>query len=82
MNVIPHLEHLIPVTGARSKPCRHCPSAGGRTDHEVDEILTWPRDKQMETLFTCAWTPGKLCRGYCDTLKATEADIDMHKGQP
>lgn len=54
--------------GVHSRPCKHCPSKGGATDPEVDDILTWPKERQWETVFPCGFRPSKLCRGYVDTV--------------
>jgi len=63
-------------------PCAHCPSARGASaghehDPEVLDILTWPRQQQLETVFVCAWRPEALCRGYCDTLGVEVADLPV-----
>ena len=58
--------------------CKHCPSKQG-TDPEVQDVLTWPREQQLETLFVCAWRPDKLCRGYCETLNVTQKELETHQ---
>lgn len=56
------------------QPCPHCPSMKG-TDPEVEDMMTWPRDAQVDTVFPCAWRKEKMCKGYCDKLGVTEADL-------
>lgn len=63
-----------------ARACVLCPSVRRPLDPEVQDILTWPREHQVETVFRCAWRPGKLCRGYCDLLRLTEADV--HEPEP
>lgn len=69
--IIPPVGELVDPTEVRCTPCDYCPSAHWPLDPQAEEILRWPRPHQLETLFTCAWTRGKLCRGYCDILKVT-----------
>jgi hypothetical protein len=37
--------------------------------------LPQAREVQLEGVFSCAWRPGALCKGYCDFLGITEADL-------
>ena len=57
------------------QPCANCPSAHFPTDPEVEDIKTWSREAQLDTVFRCAWRPEKLCKGYCDVLQITEKDL-------
>jgi hypothetical protein len=67
-----------PAAEVHAHACRHCPSALGQVhghDPEVQDVLTWPRADQLETLFVCGWRPTKLCRGYVDTLACTPDEL-------
>jgi hypothetical protein len=60
----------------RRNPCSKCPSAHYPPDPVTLAMMDAPRQEQLEEgIFTCAWTPGKLCRGICDRLNVTEADL-------
>lgn len=60
-------------------PCEHCPSARnaarGIEDPESADIKAGSRAYQIESVFRCAWRPEKNCKGYCDFLNVTEADL-------
>ncbi len=56
-------------------PCKDCPSAHHAPDPEALDYLTYPRAVQVESCFPCAWRPQKLCKGYCDFLGVTEAEL-------
>lgn len=60
-------------------PCEHCPSARnaarGIEDPESTDIKAGSRAYQIESVFRCAWRPEKNCKGYCDFLNVTEADL-------
>lgn len=60
-------------TEIHDQPCHGCPSAHHPPDPEVQDILTWPRERQLKTVFACGWRGDKLCRGYCDLLKINPA---------
>lgn len=55
--------------------CTNCPSANYPSDPETEDILTWPREQQKETVFACGWNQKRYCKGYCDVLKITEQEI-------
>ncbi len=64
------------VTEIHEAPCKHCPSAHYPPDEECIDIKdNWPPEAQLDTLFVCAWRTDKLCKGYCDYLGFTEADV-------
>lgn len=68
-----------PLPVPHAKPCKHCPSAHGESDPEADDILTWDRKSQVETVFVCGWNGSKYCKGYCDKLDITPEElIDVH----
>ncbi|MGH9903931.1 MAG: hypothetical protein ACRD68_19140 [Pyrinomonadaceae bacterium] len=52
----------------------------GRHDPESLDYKAAPRDVQLDSVFRCAWRPEKLCRGYCDFLGVTEADLSAGLG--
>ena len=66
-------------TEIHTNPCAQCPSVaymrGGFDDPIMEEARRWPRAEQVDSAFSCAWRTGKLCKGYCDYLGVTEADI-------
>lgn len=66
-------------TTIHANPCAHCPSVaytrGGFDDPLMVEALGWSRTEQVESAFPCAWRTNKLCKGYCDYLSVTEADL-------
>lgn len=49
--------------------CTNCPSANYPSDPETEDILTWPREQQKDTVFACGWNQKRYCKGYCDVLK-------------
>jgi hypothetical protein len=56
--------------------CKHCPSKPGTTpDPEVEDFLAATRDIQIASCFPCGWRPNALCKGYCDLMKVTSADL-------
>lgn len=57
------------------QPCPKCPSAHYPPDPESLDVQTWPRAAQRDALFPCGWRPDKLCKGQCDELGFTEADL-------
>lgn len=58
-----------------ARPCARCPSAHWPPDEEAEDYLAAPRDVQLDSVFRCAWRRTKACRGYCDFLGITEADL-------
>lgn len=50
------------------RPCASCPSAHFPIDPESEDILEWPIEERLKTVFSCAWRPEKLCRGYWDLM--------------
>jgi hypothetical protein len=56
--------------------CSHCPSAHYPPDPEAQDIAQLPKDERIRHVFVCAWRGGALCRGVCDELGVTEADLD------
>ena len=62
---------------AHSVPCKNCPSANFGDDPETADIKTWPREEQVKTAFPCGWNPKRFCKGYCDSLKITEVDLQQ-----
>lgn len=74
---------LIPLVEIRPRPraihtspCVNCPSAHFPPDPECVDIKEHcDRATQLDSVFTCAWREGKLCKGYCDYLNITEADL-------
>jgi hypothetical protein len=62
-------------TTIHKAPCKHCPSAHYPPDPESLDVQTWPRQHQREALFVCGWRPDKLCKGQCDELGFTEAEL-------
>jgi hypothetical protein len=69
---------LVPPPTPReihSHPCVHCPSTKGPDPMTQDIIDHYPRSEQLQSVFACAWRPGKLCKGYCDALGVTESEL-------
>ena len=66
-------------TTIHANPCAQCPSVAYVRDKFEDpimeEALDWPRAEQVDSAFPCAWRTQKLCKGYCDYLSVTEADL-------
>lgn len=73
--ILPAIAPPVRPNKIHAAPCKHCPSAHYPPDPEALDMLTWPRDQQLEQMFPCAWRPEKLCKGYCDSLNATEDDV-------
>lgn len=60
------------------KPCKNCPSAHFPPDPEAADIEKWFKAGEIGldyAVFTCAWRPGKLCKGVCDRMGLTEEDV-------
>lgn len=76
MNRIPiiTLPDLPPTVEIHAHPCTYCPSVAG-DDPWLADMAAAPRVEQVASVFRCGWRPGKLCRGYCDRLGVTEADL-------
>jgi hypothetical protein len=49
--------------------CSHCPSKGYPPDPEVEDILKWPKEERIKSVFDCAWRPGKLRKGYWERIQ-------------
>jgi len=64
----------VPESVPHVKPCKHCSSMCG-IDPETEDILTWPREQQIETVFPCGWNGIRYCRGYCDKLEITPDEL-------
>lgn len=64
-----------PQPRAHNEPCPSCPSAHHPDDPETKDILTWPREEQVKTAFSCGWNNRRYCKGYCDKLNITEQDL-------
>jgi hypothetical protein len=58
-----------------AEPCKHCPSAHYPPSPEALDMRAWPRHLQVAAAFPCGWRPTKLCKGYCDSIGMTEADL-------
>ena len=72
---LPVVPEVRPTT-IHKAPCKHCPTAHHPPDPEsIDILTTWTREQQREALFPCGWRPDKLCKGQCDELGFTEADL-------
>lgn len=57
-------------------PCQHCPSAHHPPDPELLDCRAYPKEIRVaHHLFVCAWRPTKVCKGLCDFLGVTEADV-------
>ncbi len=69
-----------PVKEIHSSCCAHCPSAGGVVDEEDFESRYYQeeasRQEQIDSVFRCAWRPQKACKGWCDIMQVTEADLE------
>lgn len=57
-------------------PCVHCPSAHHPPDPESLDIAALPKEDRIRHVFRCAWRHDALCKGACDQLGVTEADLD------
>ena len=68
------------ATSIHEHACAHCPSAHFPPDEESLDYLRAPRRVQLESVFRCGWRPQKACRGYCDVLDVTEADLQAAFG--
>lgn len=70
------LVDLTQVREIHAHPCAHCPSANQpEPDEMTRDILTWTRAGQLERVFRCAWRGKKACKGYCDVLGVSEAEL-------
>lgn len=56
--------------------CTQCPSAYYPADPECEQIMKYPKEEQLKTVFNCAWRQNKLCKGYCDLMGISEADFN------
>lgn len=56
--------------------CSHCPSAHYPPDPEAQGIAALPKEERIRHVFRCAWRGAALCKGVCDELGVTEADLD------
>lgn len=56
--------------------CSHCPSAHYPPDPEAQDIAALPKEERIRYVFRCAWRGMALCKGVCDELGVTEADLD------
>jgi hypothetical protein len=66
---------------AHKTPCAKCPSAHYPPDAEVLDIKQMTKDIRISTAFPCAWSPVKYCKGYCDFMGITDADLKSpHNG--
>lgn len=72
MKILPRLTELETCSGIHAKHCRHCPSQGGSSDPECDDILLLPLDQRALTVFPCGWNGSKLCRGYVSLMGLTD----------
>lgn len=58
-------------TEVHDKPCKLCPSAHYPMDPEAQQIIDWVNSGEMdpkEAVFSCAWRPGKICKGVADNV--------------
>jgi hypothetical protein len=60
---------------AHDHPCKHCPSAHHPDDPESAEIKTWPHEERLKTAFPCGWNGRRYCKGYCDQMGLSDADL-------
>lgn len=70
---IPGLAHR--VTKIHTHLCKHCPSSHFPPDPEALDYKAAPRAEQLESVFRCGWRKQKACKGYCDFLGVSEADL-------
>jgi hypothetical protein len=71
--IIANLPDLQEANGVHARHCRHCPSRGGSSDKECDDILMLPLEGRAATCFPCGWNGDKLCRGYVDLMSLTDS---------
>lgn len=64
-----------PAPEMHTHPCVHCPSVQGH-DPESADIATWSHADRVETAFPCGWRPNKYCKGYCDQMGISNADLE------
>lgn len=57
-------------------PCAKCPSAHWGPDPEAEEIKTYPHEERVMSVFRCAWRPTLYCKGVCDEMGVTNADLE------
>ena len=60
---------------AHKAPCRHCPSAHYPPDPESSDVMTWPHSERVKTAFACGWNGKRYCKGYCDQMGISDADL-------
>jgi hypothetical protein len=56
--------------------CSRCPSAHYPPDPEAQDIAKLPKEERIRHVFVCGWRRGALCKGVCDELGVTDADLD------
>lgn len=64
-----------PQPRAHKVACKHCPSAHSPIDQESGDILTWPHGDRVQTAFPCGWNGKRYCKGYCDQMGVSDADL-------
>jgi hypothetical protein len=55
--------------------CQHCPSTHHAPDPQVLDTLKLPFAQRLETCFPCGWNPKRYCRGYCEAMGVSDADL-------
>ena len=64
-----------PEPRAHTAPCKNCPSAHYPPDPESEDIVKWPHELRLQTAFACGWAPKRYCKGYCDQMGISDADL-------
>lgn len=65
-----------PATEIHRNYCARCPSAPGMPDdEETEEYAAADFSTRLEAVFHCGWRYGKACRGICERLRITAADL-------
>lgn len=60
--------------------CKNCPSAHFPPDPEVLDIQKWPHPERVKTAFPCGWNGKRYCKGYCDQMGISDADLSREFG--
>jgi hypothetical protein len=78
VSLIEQIAHEERPTQIHSSPCAHCPSVAMPNDPEMIDLRDrGTRAEQLESVFRCAWRRDKACRGYCDKLGISAADLEV-----
>lgn len=71
----------IPTPRMEAEPMRHkvacknCPSEHFAPDPECLDMMQLSHAERVKTAFPCAWNGKRYCKGYCDRMGISDADL-------